>query len=250
MNLHRRPTLAAAGALAVATGLYLVAALVTVGPEGRQLRPLYEGIGPSAPYRWVSPPSAFKASNVAPVAVSESIDLTSSGTPEEPAGSGDGQLVLTLPAGAIPPSSGHTSVVISVAPVDPGKLGPLPPGLYSDGNAYKVTAEYLPGRVSIPMAAQPVDAVLRTPVTSAELLTSPDGKTWSRIPDQHIPNQAAVSTSFTAFGYLLAAANVPLVTNPSSSGAGLLLVVGLGIAAVLLLAAALIWRSDRRRRAA
>jgi hypothetical protein len=248
MNRPRTNVLATTVGLAAAVLLYLTAALLTVGPERHQLRPLYEGIGPSAPYRWVNPPPAFKSTNIPPVPVSESIDLTSSGSPEEPAGSGDGQLAMTLPAGAIPPSPGRTSVVISVTPVDPAKLAPLPPGLYSNGNAYRVTADYAPGNVSIPASAQPVDAVLRTPVSSVALLASPDGKSWARIPDQHIPNQAAVATTFTTFGYLLAAANVPVVPKSSSSGAGIVLVVGLGIAAVLLLAAALIWRSDRRRR--
>ena len=248
MSRFEKPVVATASGFAVALAFYLAAALVTAGPERQQLRPLYEGIGPSSPYRWVSPPPAFRANNVSPVPVSESFDLTSSGSPEEAAGSGDAQLAITLPAGSIPPSTGQTSILISVTPVDPAKLAPLPPGLYSDGNAYRVTADYEPGKVSIPAAAQPMDAVLRTPVSSVALLTSPDGKSWTRIPDQHIPNLAAVATTFTNFGYLLAAANVPVVSKSSSSSAGIVLVVGLGIAAVLLLAAALIWRSERRRR--
>ena len=68
---------------------------------------------------------------------------------------------------------------------------------------------------------------------------------------QPVPGAPSAPLTFEpsgAMGYqLLAAANVPVVPKSSSSGAGILL-VGLGIAAVLLLAAALIWRSDRRRR--
>lgn len=250
MTSNRKPVVATASGLALAVMFYLVAGLVTAGPEHRQLRTLYEGIGPNAPYRWVHPPPAFKATNVSPLPVSESFDLTSSGSPEEPAGSGDGQLSVVVPAGAIPASTGRTSVLISVTPIDPAKLGPLPPGLYSDGNAYRLTADYEPGRVPIPATAHPMDAVLLTPLTSVALLTSPDGRSWTRIPDQHIPNQAAVATTFTTFGYLLAAANVPVGSTSSSSNAGIVLVVGLGIAAVLLVTAALILRSDRRRRAA
>lgn len=232
----------------VAAGaLYVLAALLTMS-LGRTVRPLYEGIGPSSPYRWVHPPPAFKPTNVAPVAVSESFDLPSGGSPEEPAGSGDGQLALTLPAGAIPSSPGHTTVLVSVTPVDPAKLGRLPAGLYSDGNAYLVAAFYDPGMARIATSAQPIDAVIREPVSSVAFLTSTDGKSWVRVPDQHIPNQAAVATSFTSFGYLLTAANLVVVPPSSSSAASLVLVVGLGLAAVLLLAAAVIWRGDRRRR--
>jgi len=244
MNLNRR----LAAGFGVAASLYVVAALVTIGTTSHPLRPLYEGIGPSAPYRWVHPPPAFKATNTPPVAVTESFDLTPSGSQEEPGGSGDGQLALTLPAGAMPASAGHSTVLLAVTPMDPAKLGPVPAGLFPDGNAYLVTAFYEPGHVAIPAAAQPIDAVVRTPVSSVALLTSTDGKTWTRIPDQHIPTQAAVSTSFTTFGYLLAVANVVVVAPGSSSGTSLVLPVGLGIAALLLLGAAVIWRSDRRRR--
>lgn len=245
-NQPMRPTRSLVAGFVGAGALYVLAAVLTMS-WGHTVRPLYEGIGPSAPYRWVHPPPAFKSTNAAPVAVSESFDLPSGGSAEEPAGSGDGQLALTLPAAAIPPSSGNTTVLVSVTPVDPAKLGRLPAGLYSDGNAYLVTASYEPGKVPIPSAAQPVDAVLRTPVSSVALLISADGKSWVRIPDQHIPNQAAVAASFSSFGYLVAAANVVVVPRSSSSAASLVLVVGLGAAALLLLAAAVVWRGDLRR---
>ncbi len=244
MSLNRRVT----AGFGVAALVYVVAAVVTIGTAGHPLRPLYEGIGPSAPYRWVHPPPAFRSTNTPPVAVTESFDLTPTGSQEEPGGSGDGQLALTLPAGAIPPAPGRTSVLLGVTPVDPGKLAPLPLGLFADGNAYLVNAFYEPGHVPIQTAAKPIDAVVRTPVSSVALLASPDGKNWTRIPEQHIPTQAAVSTSFTTFGYLLAAANVVVVPPGSSSGTSIVLPVGLGIAALLLLSAAVIWRSDRRRR--
>lgn len=74
------------------------------------------------------------------------------------------------------------------------------------------------------------------------LLSSTDGKTWTRIPDHHIPGQAAVATTFTRFGYLLAAANVVVVPASSSSGTSILLVVLLGVAAAVLLTFSIFWR--------
>lgn len=230
-----------------ATVVYLLAAVLTMSLGHHPLRPLYEGIGPSAPYRWVHPPPAFQSTNAAPVAVSESFDVPATGSAEEPAGSGDGQLAITFGAGAVPGSPNHNSVLVSVTPVDPAKLARLPAGLFSDGNAYLVSAFYEPGKVPIPGVAKPADAVIRTPVSSVALLFSTDGKAWARIPDQHIPLQAAIATTFSTFGYFLTVTNVVVVPPSSSSSASILLVVGLGVAALLLLAAALVWRGDRSR---
>lgn len=232
---------------AAVAGLYLIASLVTVAVGGHRLRPLYEGIGPSAPYRWVHPPPAFESTNTRPVAVSETFAITSTGSPEEPAGSGDGQIELTLPAGAIPPVPRQDSVLVSVTPTDPAKLGRLPAGLYSDGNAYLITVTYQPSGKRLNTAAKPIDAVIRTPLSSAALLASADGKTWTRILDQHIPSQAAIATTYTDFGYLLTAANVPVVPPSSSSGSSVLLLVALGLAAVLLLGLSAIWTGKGRR---
>jgi hypothetical protein len=233
--------------LATAAAVYLTACLAVIGTSRHPLRPLYEGIGPAAPYRWVHPPAAFKATNIAPLASSQTIDLTAFGSPQTGVATIDGQLVLTLPAGAIPASPPNTSVAISITPLDPATLGALPPGLYPDGNAYHVAAAYQPSGTRIPAPVRPVDAIVQTPVPSTALLGSSDGKTWVRVADHHIPSQAAVAATLTNFGYLLAAANVPAVTKHGSGGPGVLLVVILGLVAVIPLAAAVIWRHRRRR---
>ena len=240
---RRRVTLAAVG------GLYVIACAVTIDVGRHPLRPLYEGIGPAAPYRWVNPPAQFRATNSFPSPVSESVNLTATGSPQVGATSGDGQVVLSLPAGAIPPRRSENVALVSISPFDPAKLGALPVALYSDGNAYRVAASYQPSAATIPAAAKPVDVVIETPVPSSALLESSDGRTWTRLVDHHIPGQAAVAATFTNFGYLLAAANVPVVVKPASGGSRVLLVVILGLVALLPIAAALIWRNGRRRSA-
>jgi hypothetical protein len=234
--------------LAAAT-LYLVAALVTIGTNGHRLRPIYEGIGPAAPYNWVNPPAAFKASNTRPGPVTESVDLAGAGSPAAVVTSGDGQLVISVPAGALPVSPADRSIFFSIKPLDPAKLGALPVGLFSDGNAYQLTAVVRPSGRTIDSTSKPMDAVIVTPATSIHLLQSSDGRSWAPIPDHHIPKQAAVSATVTKFGYLLAAANVPVVTRSAGGSSRVLLVVVLGIVAVLPLAAAVLWRNGRRRRA-
>jgi hypothetical protein len=195
----------------------------------------------------VRPPLQFKFSNTVPTPVSQSFNLTAAESPPVQTGSGDGQLVLSLPAGAIPVPAHQRVVLLTVTPLDPARLGTLPVALYSDGNAYRVTASYQPGGAPIGSAAHPIDMVIETPVPSAALLTSLDGRSWTRLADHHIPSQAAVSATFTRFGYVLAAANVPVVTKPVSGGTSVVIVVVLGLAALVPLAAAVIWRWRRRR---
>ena len=236
--------------LAAAAGLYVIAAAITAGVGNHSLRPIYEGIGPSSPYRWVHPPSAFKSTNAQPAVISsESIGLANEQTDVFGAGTFDGQLVLSIPAGSIAPSAAQDAIEITITAKDPAKLGTLPVGVYSDGNAYLISAAYQPGQAKITESRKPIDLVIRTPVPSTELLFSSGGRTWTAIPDHHIPGQTAVASTVTSFGYILAASPIPVVAGGTSRGNSTLVLGVLGLAAVLLLSIAVGWRvRDRRRR--
>ena len=52
---RRRPAAIGLG-LAVA---YALVCLTTLRVTGHDVRPLFEGIGPSSPYEWVNPPKEF-----------------------------------------------------------------------------------------------------------------------------------------------------------------------------------------------
>jgi hypothetical protein len=234
--------------LAITATIYLAMCVAVLNGGRHPLRPLYEGIGPAPPYRWVNPPAQFKATNIAPIAVSQTIQLTGSGSNQTGVATTDGQLVLSLPAGAIPPSLNDTTASVSITPHDPAKLGPLPAGLYSDGNSYEVRVSYQPTGTHLTVAARPVDVVIVTPVPSVALLSSADGQTWHRVTDHHIPGQAAVAATITAFGYLLAAANAPVVVKPASGMWRILLIVGLGLLVGVPLVAALLLRNRGRRK--
>ena len=235
-----------AGLAAVAV-LYLLTALVTIGTGRHRLRPLYEGIGPAAPYNWVNPPAQFKASNNPPGPVTESVAVTGAESPQAVVTSGDGQFVVSIPAGAVAVPASDRSVFYSVTPLDPAKLGALPFGLFSDGNVYRLSAVARPSGQQVRSTSKPMDLVIETPVTSIALLESPDGKSWQHIPDHHIPKQAAVAATLTNLGYLLAAANVPVVTKPVGGSSRVILVVILGVVAVVPIVAAFFWRTRRRR---
>lgn len=235
---HRRPVV-----LAAVAGVYLLACVLTIGIPGHPLRPLFEGVGPAPPYRWVSPPKQFEATNVQPIAVTQIIPVGATGSPATGVATPEGQLVLGLAAGTFLPSSGR-DVLMQLAPKDPRHLGAVPPGLFADGNAYLVTAIYHPGSSVITAAAKTVDAVIETPAPARTVLLSVDGRTWTPIPTHHIPGRAAVATTFVRFGYLLAAADVPVNPRASSSSGSdtVLLPVLLGFAALVAVTAAILWR--------
>jgi len=94
--------------------VYALAAALTLGTTGHPLRPLFEGIGPSSPYRWVNPPPDFAASNVKPEPATTDIELDAAGSKPAGLSTPDGQVVLNLPAGAVAPRPGDTNVAVTV----------------------------------------------------------------------------------------------------------------------------------------
>ena len=120
----------------------------------------------------------------------------------------------------------------------------MPPGLYADGNAYLVTASSQPGATAIADAAQTIDGVIETPAPAKTVLLSADGRSWTPIPTHHIPGRAAVATTFSRFGYVLAAADVPVIpsTTVGTGSGGVLLPILLGLAALVAVTAAILWR--------
>ena len=79
-----------------------------------------------------------------PQALSTTIALGPAGSAAAGFATPDGQFVVNLGAGAIAPSPAATSVAITVTPVAPRHLSPVPDGLRSNGNAYRVEMKYEP----------------------------------------------------------------------------------------------------------
>ncbi|MBJ7599726.1 MAG: hypothetical protein DLM67_26830 [Candidatus Nephthysia bennettiae] len=97
--------------LGLAAGLY-VAAAWTVAPG------FYDGFGPQAPYRWVSPPPQFKSANQPPLSGQASIRVNSSGVVD--AGSvftQDGQASISFIPGSFEDPADRSPVTITVKPV-------------------------------------------------------------------------------------------------------------------------------------
>jgi hypothetical protein len=236
--------------LAVAITVYLSAYLLTVGTSNHALRPLYEGIGPAPAYRWVNPPRAFAANNVAPHFTTQLVHLGPTGSPLVGVSSGDPQLVLNLPAGAIPPSPGDTTASVSIRPLDPARLSPPPAGLFADGNAYQVVIQYVASGKPLTDLAVAGDAVLTAPAPGVTMLFSPDGAGWQRLPVSQINGGTTVAAAFRQPGYFLGAATVDVLGTAGTGSGKHSSIVGLavfiGLAAALLVLAPLLYFRSRR----
>jgi hypothetical protein len=106
--------------LGLTAGLYLAAAW-TVAPG------FYDGFGPQAPYRWVSPPPQFQHSNQPPLSGQGSARVNASGVVDP--GSvftQDGQASISFVPGAFQPPPDRSPVTITIKPVtsfpDPGNV--------------------------------------------------------------------------------------------------------------------------------
>jgi hypothetical protein len=144
------------GLAALAVGLLIVigAQLTTQLPGP----PLYDGIVPYEPYRWLSPPTGYPGD---PKGVSATVGiegrrsaLVAVATPEL---SPQAQVfavpgALTLPAGA-------TSIKVSIKPV---RVSTPPPDSYVDGNVYRIELTDQAGTPITAPAEQQVSVVLRS----------------------------------------------------------------------------------------
>jgi hypothetical protein len=233
---------------AAAVAVYVAAVVATMSFGGHRVRPLYEGFTPPPPYRWVKPPAAFKAGNQPPQKGDANVPLTPSGSRQASAVTGDSQVVVNLPEGAFAAHGEDVSVHVHIEPLDPGRLGPPPPGLQADGNAYRIDANYVPSNQAASPLAKPGNAFLVVPSSPTALLYSPDGKAWARLELQNTGRGDLVGTVFSRAGFY-EAAQPP---SPSRGGNGGVARVAVLVGAGVLLALAVLlgpaWLKRRRRR--
>ncbi|MDQ6837083.1 MAG: hypothetical protein M3137_01740 [Actinomycetota bacterium] len=246
---RRRPVLLGVAAVAAYVGV----AVATMS-GGSRLRPLYDGLTPPPPYRWVSPPKEFAAGNVKPTPATDNLPLGADGTDIRGVATDDGQFVLNLPRGAVAPHEGDTSVTIDVTPLDPASLGPLPPGLRADGNAYRVSAVYQPSGQPVGPLAQPGNVIVTVPEPTQDLLYSPDGRAWTRLSTRNLSGPVSPDSTFDKPGYYLGAAPPTPGgdASPGSSGIGdrvlAVAVITVVLAAGLWFVPAVVRRRRHRRR--
>ncbi|HWD71099.1 MAG TPA: hypothetical protein VG779_01110 [Actinomycetota bacterium] len=168
----------------VVIGLILATAYLLVG--GLSFRggllpraPVLDGLQPPAPYQWVKPPRDRVKDNKPPSGATGTIPLTSLGS----AGSHttpDGQAQILFDSNSVPVPPGQTSVSVTIAPLDPDKVGPPPSGGYHyDSNAYKFDAVYEPS--GQPLTTMTVTIVMSF-ATTADHIFRWNGSGWDALP--------------------------------------------------------------------
>jgi len=231
----------------VITAIYVVAVVAAL-PLGHRVLPLFEGFQAPPAYRWVKPPPAFESTNVAPKANDTDIPMSPTGSEQSGAQSEDNQLVLNLAPNAVPPHPPDTTLRVHIEPLDPSKLGQVPPGVRANGNAYRVTMTYEPSGTPATTVTAPGNILLIVPLATAGFLYSADSRTWTNIGSQAVAGQPTVGGPFNAPGWYLGAAH-PQAASPGgggSSGGVIVVAVLVGVLALLLGFLPFVLRRKRR----
>jgi hypothetical protein len=180
--------------------------------------------GNAIPYRWVKPPPHLKATNVAPSSLRVASASGSVAT-------GDGQAVVTLPAGVVGP--------VAITPLDPASLGEVQGGLAPAGNAY---------RIEVPAFAGEGSVVLVAPYAPQALLFSADGRGWRAVEGARVVGTDGYGSRLVGAGYYLVG-GVPQTPVQGIGGRGRrpLLVIGAAVGLGFLGFLALAWPLLRSR---
>jgi hypothetical protein len=240
-----------AGGVAVATGLVVVLAYLAGGGLGGRLsplarRPLLDGLAPPPPYHWVKPPPELSSGNRPPQGATGTVPLGPGGSQVTAISTGDGQANLLMEANAIAPSAGQRSVEVAIQPLDPASLAAAPSGLVLAGNAYRVRFSYQPsGKAVTAMAGKAtislIFPLLPIPVTSTfdyTVLSSADGRGWTRQASTVTPGSHQVASNLPEPGYVIAA--VPPAPPDQAAPNRTPLFAGLAAAALLVAVAAIV----------
>jgi len=250
----RRPrpvgSLAAVG-LVVAL-VYVVTLGVSLGLHPGHVRPLYEGFTPPSTYRWVNPPRALAAANQPPTVTHASIKMGPTGSVATGISTDDGQLVLGMAAGAVAVHAGDTSVAVTITPLDPATLPSTVPRPYrADGNVYDVAMVYRPSGTPVPqLSGAGASMVLITPSASDHLFTTrTDQGPWTSIPAHQVPpTDLTLGATVRAPGYYVGGTTLPAPAFGHGSSSDVLVVsLGVGMVAVLVIGGAFVLSRRRRR---
>ena len=165
------------------------------GPAGRIL---YDGLAPVAPYRWVHPPIDRAGNNQPPSPGSGAVVLGPQGSQATEISTGDEQALITVPDGAFPPHAGESSVKVTITPLDPATIAPVPPGHAFDGNAYRFEATYA-GSGAPAVFTAPLTVVLRYAVHGVAMLRAQD-RGWRPLHSTRFDGSQQVLATTDALG--------------------------------------------------
>jgi hypothetical protein len=248
-----RPRLKRAALVGAGLALAYVATVgITLGLHPGRVRPLYEGFTPPSTYHWVNPPHLFAAANQRPTVTHASVKLGPAGSVATGISTDDAQLVLGMAAGAVPRHGSDTSVAVTIIPLDPATLAPVPSPYRANGNAYLVAMAYRPSGVAVTrLAGSGASMVLIVPEVGHQLFTTTASHgPWATVVAHSIPpTDLTLGATMRAPGYYLAGTTLPpLAFAGRSSTAAAAINVGVGVLAVLVIGGGALLIRRRRRR--
>lgn len=224
---------------AAAAVAYVVTGVLSVS-TGRPVLPVFDGLAPPVPYRWVSPPPELEAGNVPPAPGRDTIDVGAN-PGVFGATTDDGQAHVTLPAEFVKLPEEVDAIRVALTPLDPETLGPPPDGMRFDGNAYRVTAVYVPSGDPVVLTGDAT--VLLRYSTHATSMVQLIGDRWTRMETTVVGGTLQLFANTPELGVF-----APSGPEIEGQGPGWPLWVGLGAGGLALVVTAGVLL--RRRRAA
>ena len=152
----------------------------------------------------MSPPPDLADGNQPPAAGSFEVPLTRKGSDPGVFITPDNQVTVVVDRGAFPARGGDETVALTVTPLDPATLGPLPEGLTAFGNALDLRATYEPSGRPVRRIAPQLRVVVVYPSRSdctrrrTRSCAPTDGETWTPLPSQDAPGIQQVEASVAA----------------------------------------------------
>lgn len=160
--------------VAAAVTLYVVAVWLYEGP----VRPLFDGLGPPAPYNYVSPPPDLADDNIPAASGGTTLDVTAEGNIGRTVATDDGQALVIIPTAGIELVEPEGAIEVELVPHDLRGVPAPPDGLLLYGNVYEVTAAHASGEPA--ELTKPITLVMRYPVHATVMLQL-DGEGWKEL---------------------------------------------------------------------
>jgi hypothetical protein len=186
---------------AVVIALYIGAAFLGRTP----VRTLFDGSGPPQPYQWVSPPPDFEDSNTKPKPFGETVAMTKDGITGASLQTDDGQATVIVPERSFSAKAGAKAIRFRIVPLD-AKTVKAPPK-DPQGNAYRITARYIPSQEEAE-PAQNITVLLRYPAHGTDLYRL-DGTRWTLLKGESIESSLQIYANTKRLGVFVAAGATP-----------------------------------------
>lgn len=204
---------------ALLLGAILALGALIVG--GRPFVPVYDGVVPVEPYRWLDPPAGQRGD---PQGATAKVDVTGGSSPllavATPETVPQAQ-VFAIPGGLILPS-GSTRIDVSIEAVQPPAV-PAPAGQVITGNVYAILVTNQAGAAVTADPAAEVSVVLRAPDANQDTASVArfDGTSWQVVATTTAGVGATFEGVVTSFGEfaLLAAPPAPTAAAPVATAA-------------------------------